>query len=114
MALNTEQEQVWRAKLLELRSSLEQDLSSSTEASRPVDLGQPIGRLTRMDALQQQQMSLAHRERIRNRLQAVSGALARLDAGNFGECLACGGDIEPRRLDARPEAFLCLDCQKNR
>ena len=113
MALNADQEQVWRSKLLELRSSLEQDLSSSTEASRPVDLGQPIGRLTRMDALQQQ-MSLAHRKRIHNRLQTVSGALARLAAGSFGECLACGGDIEPRRLDARPEAFLCLDCQKNR
>ncbi len=110
----SEQEQAWRAKLEALREALEQELSSLTEASRPVELSPSIGRLTRMDALQQQQMSLAHRDRIRNRLQAISGALARLDVGSFGECLACGGDIEIRRLEARPEAFLCLDCQKNK
>ena len=113
MALTPEQIAEWRSKLMTVRSSLEQELSSSEEAARPVDLGQPIGRLTRIDALQQQQMALAHLDRIRNRMLAIGGALGRLDDGTFGECLRCGEDIELRRLEARPETFFCLICQQS-
>ena len=62
--------------------------------------------------MQQQHMALARCDRIRNRLQAISAALGRLDSGSYGECLTCGDDIELRRLEARPETFLCLSCQR--
>jgi DnaK suppressor protein len=38
----------------------------------------------------------------------VEHALARIDAGSFGRCQACGGAIEAERLDALPYATLCL------
>ena len=112
MAMTPEQSTQWRSKLISLRSSLERDLDIAKEFARPVDLDQPIGRLTRVDAMQQQHMALARCQRIRNRLAAISGALGRLAAGSFGECIACGDDIELRRLEARPETFLCLICQQ--
>lgn len=103
-----------RARLVALRSSLQEELAGSSESARPVDLGQPIGRLTRVDALQQQHMAMARRDRIRKRMQAVAAALSRIDEGIYGECLDCGDDIDLRRLEARPETFLCLGCQKGR
>jgi DnaK suppressor protein len=41
-------------------------------------------------------------------IDRVEHALARIDAGSFGRCEACGAAIEPERLDALPYATLCL------
>lgn len=43
---------------------------------------------------------------------SVKRALARIEDGTYGECVRCGGDIAPARLDARPEAALCIDCAR--
>jgi DnaK suppressor protein len=37
-------------------------------------------------------------------------ALARLEKGTYGECVRCGGRISRKRLEARPEAALCIAC----
>jgi DnaK suppressor protein len=43
-------------------------------------------------------------------LARVDAALARLDAGSYGTCAACGDPIEPRRLEASPYAVQCATC----
>lgn len=43
-------------------------------------------------------------------LKRIDGALARIADGTYGMCLACGGEISPKRLDAVPEAALCRNC----
>jgi DnaK suppressor protein len=43
-------------------------------------------------------------------LARVDAALARLDAGTYGTCAACGDPIEPRRLEANPYALQCAAC----
>lgn len=45
-------------------------------------------------------------------LDAVNAALLRMDRGDFGTCARCGNAIAPARLQALPEAVLCLDCQR--
>jgi DnaK suppressor protein len=44
----------------------------------------------------------------------LQNALARIDAGTFGRCTECTDEIEPRRIEAMPEASLCVDCQSCR
>ena len=44
-------------------------------------------------------------------LREVEGALARLDAGNYGDCAECGDAIPAARLMAQPAARLCAPCQ---
>ena len=39
-------------------------------------------------------------------------ALDRIAKGTYGECVRCGGDIAPARLEARPESALCIDCAR--
>jgi DnaK suppressor protein len=41
----------------------------------------------------------------------VRAALARIDAGTYGQCLGCGGQVPEVRLEARPDAARCLSCQ---
>lgn len=43
-------------------------------------------------------------------IASVSRALLRIEHGDYGICVRCGGDIAPARLAARPEAALCIDC----
>ncbi|MDP3227386.1 MAG: TraR/DksA C4-type zinc finger protein [Acidovorax sp.] len=45
-------------------------------------------------------------------LAAVAAALARIEAGTFGECIACGTHITAARLHATPEAARCVHCQE--
>ena len=103
-----------RALLETARAEVEQGVAASSEEARPVDLGLSIGRLTRMDALQQQHMAMARRQRTTVRLQQIRSALARLDAGTYGDCVVCGEPIGHARLRARPESPTCRDCQSSR
>lgn len=101
-------------RLIDLRGELEAMLSSSAEGAKPVDLDQPIGRLSRMDALQQQHMVQAGRENARQRLQRVQAALALFERDEYGYCRLCEESIGFARLSAQPEAPLCLECQGER
>jgi DnaK suppressor protein len=45
-------------------------------------------------------------------LQMVENALARIREGSFGDCVHCGKEINPKRLEAVPWARHCIECQE--
>jgi DnaK suppressor protein len=96
-----------RAELADLRES-----SAGTAADRaPVELDQQsVGRLSRMDALQQQAIAQATEARRRGRGARIEAALRRIDAGDIGYCARCGAFIGLGRLRVDPTTALCLDC----
>lgn len=51
-------------------------------------------------------------ELIEREIASVRRALARITNGTYGECARCGGEIGRARLEARPEASLCIDCAR--
>ena len=75
---------------------------------------QSVGRVSRIDAIQQQQMAIANRAQATQELGRVERALARIDDGDYGSCLECGEAIAVARLQAQPWASLCIDCQSAR
>ena len=100
--------------LLLLRDEFRFVLDNSTEGAKPVGLDQPIGRLSRMDALQQQSMSQASQRIARLRLAQVEAALQRIAQEEYGFCVGCGEEIGHGRLKARPETPFCVACQNRR
>jgi len=92
-------------------AELEQLLESSGASSKPVDLGEPIGRLSRVNAMQQQQMAVANRQAQIQRLQLLQNAQLAITRNQYGNCRRCEEPIGFRRLKAQPESSLCLDCQ---
>jgi DnaK suppressor protein len=48
----------------------------------------------------------------RQLLQMVEGALSRMREGEFGECISCGKEIDPKRLEAVPWTRNCIECQE--
>lgn len=43
-------------------------------------------------------------------IASVKRALTRIENGSYGTCVECGAEIAPKRLEARPEAALCIVC----
>ncbi|SHJ21137.1 transcriptional regulator, TraR/DksA family [Malonomonas rubra DSM 5091] len=109
--LTAEQADELQQALHELRAELLQLLDDSADSSKAVELDQPIGRLSRMDALQQQAMAKASRNGVQRRLQLIDSALAAIKQGRYGECRRCEEPIGYPRLQARPESLFCLECQ---
>ena len=75
-----------RDALHSLREELAQTLSSSADAATPVNLDEPIGRLSRMDAMQVQAMAEAQERRRRCERVRIEQALDRLADGEYGYC----------------------------
>ncbi|MBC8267905.1 MAG: TraR/DksA family transcriptional regulator [Rhodospirillaceae bacterium] len=100
-----------KKQLLAQRQEILADAQSSEQARQPVELDQTsVGRLSRMDALQDQAMALETDRRRHVELQHIESALARIADGSFGECQNCGEDIAPKRLQIDPTAPVCIDC----
>lgn len=101
----------YRRALTTLRKELTAEAEQQSEHAGTVVLDQSmIGRLSRMDALQGQQMALETQRRIQRKLQAVEGALRRLAAGDFGHCFVCGEEIPEERLRFDPTLTRCKAC----
>jgi DnaK suppressor protein len=100
-----------KAALAGRRDELKRLLETTREGTRPVDLDEPIGRLTRMDAMQQQNMSVAARRSYDIRLRQIDQALGAIEQQRYGLCRRCEDPIGYARLTARPESPYCLECQ---
>ncbi len=111
---DAEQLATLRARLERLVRDLTEQIEGTRDAAEPVDLDEPIGRVSRMDAIQQQSMIQANRNAARQRLSLARAALERIEADEYGECASCGEEIAPARLEASPEAALCVECQGRR
>ncbi len=102
------------ARLTHEQDTLSAGLKGADDRSGTVELDGSMGRLSRMDALQQQEMALAQARQAKQRLKTVQGALRRIETDDYGWCPDCGEAIGFKRLNARPEAPFCLICTQQR
>ena len=102
-----------KKRLQEKRRELE-DLSDLSADSRdPVELDQQsVGRLSRMDAMQQQAMSKATEQKRRLDLMRIEAAERRLRDGDYGYCEECDEEIPDGRLAIDPMAENCVGCAR--
>ena len=92
-------------------AGLERDFASSVaaaEAANTDDEHDPEGATL---AFERQHVA-ALIDAARDRLGQIGDALARIDAGTYGQCSRCGGPIGAERLAARPAANTCIDCAR--
>ena len=108
--LTSAQAQELEAKLRALLAELRAPIAGASDRTDTVDLDQPIGRLSRMDALQQQAMAKEQRRRVDLRRLQVEQALAALASDDYGACRLCEEPIGYRRLSAKPESAFCVGC----
>ncbi|MCA3255248.1 MAG: TraR/DksA family transcriptional regulator [Alphaproteobacteria bacterium] len=102
---------------------MDKDTARSRLVARLAELGQRIDKLDAelMQPLpadwEEQAVELADDEAQvaleaagRRETGRIVAALARIDAGTWGDCVRCGAPIDPRRLEADPSAPSCVGC----
>jgi len=109
--MNDEEISQIKVKLLQMRSELLDIEESSGESKGTVELDQAkVGQLSRMDAMQLQQMALEEARRRQQKLKKIEGALGRIESDEYGECFICGEEIDPRRLNFDATITRCIVC----
>lgn len=101
----------FRPRLEAALAELMAEHDATAEGRAPVQLDQQsVGRLSRMDAMQMQQMALAADRQRKARTSRIRNALDWMERGEFGACVACGNDIPEARLEADPSVPMCVAC----
>ncbi|MDF1775347.1 MAG: TraR/DksA C4-type zinc finger protein [Rhizobiaceae bacterium] len=103
--------EIARNRLSRRKAELE-ELSRLSEGSRSTVMldQQAVGRLSRMDSMQQQAMAEAQ-ERARQRdLLRIEMAERRINEGDYGYCDGCDNEIPDKRLEIDPMAEKCVQC----
>ena len=103
-----------------LKTRLEERLNAILEGrdarrkeGAPVELDQTkVGRLSRMDAMQQQAMAQASARRTEMEAQRIRTALGKLRSGDYGYCAKCEEEIAAGRLQVDPATLVCIDCAR--
>ena len=101
---------IYRKSLEEDLLAVERYLKSSTEAAAAVEPDKSLGRLSRLEAMQDQQLVMEMRRRKKRQLVEIKTALSKLEMGNYGICIFCSLEISAERLKAAPEVQTCIRC----
>jgi RNA polymerase-binding protein DksA len=104
-----------RSRLESARKQLIEELEQLKSTVRPADErreGSPFGKREE-EATESFELEkrLTLEKRIRERLAEVEHALQKFEDGTYGLCDSCGQPIDPARLEALPQASLCLSCK---
>lgn len=101
--------EVEREKLMAERVAILDDIehlreSLQGEVDPDADEGDPD--------LAEREKNLALLTVIERKLESVNMALRAMEKGSYGTCERCGQPIDPARLEVRPDATMCLECQR--
>jgi len=85
-------------------------ISDYKELSQPVEPDNAIGRISRMDAINNQSITEASLRQAEEKLKNLRQVLSMVGRPDFGVCQKCGNKIPVRRILYRPQSLLCVKC----
>ncbi len=107
----TEKETIEIKKIIkEQISSINDDIVELTELTKPISLDNSIGRLSRMDAINNKAINEKALRDKKQTLQKLNRALERYEDGKLGICLKCSQEIPFGRLKFMPHTTRCVNC----
>lgn len=98
--------------LRELEQELVERIDGMEDSTNAPKMDSSVGRLTYIDAYQNQQLSLHAKRKLSAQLSGARAALERIKTGTYGRCTECGAEIPAERLEIAPEVPYCVTCQQ--
>lgn len=102
----------FRKRLEERQQHLRKTVSRTEEDGRIADQDTAQDIADRAASSYTKEFLFSQSNNERQTLQMVETALQRIREGSFGECVHCGNEINPKRLEAVPETRYCIQCQE--
>jgi len=93
-------------------ATVERKIKSLKELTQAIAPDDAIGRVSRMDAINNKSVNEAALRQSEAKLQKLREALERLNEPDFGICIKCKGAIQPGRLVLMPESRKCMRCAR--
>lgn len=95
-------------EILKTRASIEQ----YKELTKPIAPNDAIGRVSRMDAINNKTINEASLRQAEAKLKTLNIVLSKIDDDDFGICLKCKKIIPIGRILIRPESLFCVNCAR--
>lgn len=89
---------------------LEKEITDLKELTKPIAPNDAIGRVSRMDAINNKSVNEAALRSAETNLKKLKFALEKVDDEDFGVCARCKNPIPPARLMLMPHSPLCVNC----
>ena len=99
-----------KEKILSEIKKTEELIKDYKELSKPIAPDSAIGRVSRMDAINNKSISEASLRQAENKLKNLQRVFSQLGSKDFGICLKCNNEIPLGRILIRPESLLCVNC----
>jgi len=99
-----------KQKLLEQISLTKKAIEEYKELSKPIEPDCAIGRVSRMDAINNKSVVEASLRQAESKLRNLNRVLSQLGSNEFGICLKCKQPIPLGRILIRPESLFCVNC----
>lgn len=104
--------ETFKKRLEDRQRELRQNVSRTEQDGRAADLDTAQDIADRASSSYQKEFLFHQSSSERQTLQMVEAALNRIREGTFGECISCGNEINPKRLEAVPWTRYCIECQE--
>jgi RNA polymerase-binding transcription factor len=108
--MDTEKKQYFKTKILAEIEILDVKIAELKEVTKPIAPENAIGRISRMDAINNKSVNEAALRTAENKLIKLTMALEKIDEPNFGNCIRCSQPIPEGRLMIMPESTKCVSC----
>ena len=99
-----------KRKMKKMITSLQNEIIELEELTKPISPENSLGRITRMDAINNKSVAEASLRNRKRKLSKIRIALAKIDEDGFGICSRCKKNINPQRLILMPESERCVNC----
>jgi len=108
--MHKQEKQVIKEKIEQDILQLKTQIRTLEEKVKPISPDCGLGRLTRLEAMGEQDVNNKVLEESRLRLTRLNNALQRIDTPMFGICIECEESIGVGRMSIRPESVRCVEC----
>lgn len=112
--MNAAERKALKEKIIATITATEQEIEQLEEVAKPVAPENSIGRISRMDAINNKSVAEATLRSAKRKLGALTHALSKIDSPNFGQCARCKKPIPQARLMFMPQSPYCVHCADRR
>ena len=99
--------------ILQTKKEIVHEIEELEIKTAPIAPDCSLGRLTRLDAMQEKSLNQAVLEKAKIRLNKIGFVLTKIDGEDYGQCSICEEEIPYGRLCIVPESTICVSCANN-
>lgn len=108
--MNSTQLQKLKDKIIQDIEAMQKEISELQDKTEPITPDCSLGRLTRQEMIQEQQVNEHALHEAKIRVAKLQYALRKVDKEGYGICAECEEDILFERLMILPESTHCVEC----